>query len=457
MKTLFSNVEILIRNDKGYETLHNAFLGVENDKICYISSRKPNDKYDVIKDYKNHLLIPGLINSHGHAAMTILRGLGSGRTLQDWLFNVIFPTEDKLVPNDVYYGVKLACLEMIASGTTTFTDMYDFPYAGALACAESGLRGHFTRTGLCTDALPFESPRFHECIEVAKFLNGELIPNEEMIRELNTNSVPQFIIDAVNDDRIRGDLCFHAEFTTTDEFIRAMSDANKKLNFSVQIHISETRKENEDCIKKRYKTPLKHFYDCGALDGGKTYCAHCVHATDDDLDIMKKTNTSLITNPSSNMKLASGFAPIRKALDKGVNVGIGTDGCASNNNLDLFEEMHMLAMIQAGYNSDPTILSTTEIFDMATINGAKALHRNNIGKLEVGYKADIVAIDLNKPHLQPNLDTLALLIYSAHGSDVSLTMVDGKILYENGKFFTLECDNIIREVNIIKSRLFEKE
>ncbi len=455
MRILFKNADILIRGENGYETLKNAYLGIENDKIVYVSLKAPEDSYEVIKDYSNKLLMPGLVNGHGHAAMTILRGVGSGLPLQEWLNDAIFPIEAKLTPNDVYVGTKLACLEMIASGTTTFSDMYDFPYSVALAVAESGIKTNCCRTGLCTDFLPISSPRFKETVSVAATLSGDVKVDEECERELKTKEFPKVLEAAIKDGRVRGDLSYHSEYLTTEEFVKGLSDENKKLNVCIQMHASETEKEVNAC-KERHNglTPIEYFEKNGVFDNGNAYLAHCVHATENDLDIMAKTHTSLISNPSSNMKLASGFAPIRKALDKGVNVGLGTDGCASNNNLDMFEEMHILALIQSGINKDPTNLSASEIIDMATVGSAKAMHRYDIGKIEVGYKADIIALDLNKPHLIPNLDSASLIVYSAHGSDVSMTMVDGKILYEDGKFLSLDKEQIVKETEEIVKRLY---
>ncbi len=456
MKTLFKNAEILIRTNNGYQSIKNGYLGIDGDKISYISDKAPNDRYDIIKDYSNKLLMPGLINGHGHAAMTILRGVGSGLPLHEWLENAIFPIEAKLTPNDVYVGTKLACLEMIKSGTTTFSDMYDFPYSVALAVAESGMKGNCCRTGLCAPFLPIDSPRLKETISVAETLSGKIKVDEEMERELNTKVFPEVLKKAIESDKVRGDLSYHSEYLTTEEFVAKIADVNKSLNLTIQMHASETEKEVRQC-KERHSglSPIEYFYKNGVFDNGNAYLAHCVYASDNDLEILAKTNTSLITNPSSNMKLASGFAPIRKALDKGINVGLGTDGCASNNNLDMFEEMHILALIQAGINKDPTNLSASEIIDMATIGSAKAMHRYDIGKMEVGYKADIIALDLNKPHLIPNLDIASLIVYSAHGSDVFMTMVDGNTLYEDGKFVSLNEDEIYKEVKEIAKRLYK--
>ena len=453
---LFKNVDILVRLKKAtFKTIYDGFLGISDNRIVYIGQKKPKEKFDIEKNYKGKLLIPGLINAHGHAPMTLLRGVGSGKKLQDWLFNTIFPIEAKMIPSDIGVGADLASLEMIASGTTCVSEMYDFPYNSAVSFAKAGIRANLTRTGLCDDLNCDISswPRFIQMTDFANVLAGKDVDDPEIEKQLGDKKIPQILAQSIKKDLIRGDLSVHAIYTTTPNFVKGVANINKDNKYTIQVHVSETKKEVDDSLNEYKMTPIEYYHFHGLLDGGYCYFAHCVHATDHDLDIMAKTNTSLVTNPTSNMKLASGFAPIRKALDKGVNVAIGTDGCASNNNLDMFEEMHVLALIQSGISNDPTVLKPDEIFEMATVGGARAMHREEIGELKVGYKADIVAIDLDKPHLIPNNDTVSLLVYSAHGSDVCMTMVDGKILYEDGKFKTLDYDLIKKEVDQVVKKL----
>lgn len=453
---LFKNVDILARTKKStFKTIVDGFLGIKDDKILYIGKTKPTEKYDVEKDYSGKLLMPGLVNAHGHAAMTLLRGVGSGKKLQDWLFGTIIPIENKMVPYDVYVGAKLAALEMISSGTTCVSEMYDFPYATALAFAEVGIRSNLTRTGLCSDSKCDISkwPRFIQMTDYVLAMDGKCQKDPEIEKQLGKSKIPQILNESIKKGLICGDLSIHAEYTTTPNFIDGIVNWNKDKNYAIQIHVSETKREHDECISRYKMTPTQYFYSRGLLDGGNCYFAHCVHVDDNDLDIMSKTRTSMITNPSSNMKLASGFAPVRKALDKGVNVGLGTDGCASNNNLDMFEEMHLLAMIQSGISNDPSILQPSEILEIATVGSANAMHRKNIGELKVGYKADIIAIDLDKPHLFPNNDTVSLLVYSAHGSDVCMTMIDGNILYENGNFTNIDYGLIKKEVDKVVKKL----
>ena len=459
MRRLLKNCKILIRTNEGYKVLTNAYLGIDKDTIDYIAEKYPTKKYDEEKDMEGKLIMPGLINAHGHSPMTLLRGVGSGLKLQDWLNNAVFPIEEKLVPQDILIGCKLAIMEMLSTGTTTFAEMYDFPYASAYAIAESGIKSNLCRVGFCLDPNieGEDDERTIECIEFIDSFYNRDFGNTEAIRELDAckkdENYIETIVNAIDKGRLKADFCLHSEYLTTPNVVKAMADENKRLKDCVQVHVSETKQEHNDCIERHGKTPIKYFNDIGILDNN-TYAAHCVWVTDEDLEIMKERNVTLVHNPSSNMKLGSGFAPITKALDMGINIALGTDGCASNNNLNMFEEMHLAALIHKGFKNDPIVLSATQILDMATINGAKAMGREDTGVIEVGKKADIIAINMDKPHLYPALDIPNLIVYSMQGSDVCMTMVDGKILYENGKFLTIDKEKTLKEAEVIIKRLF---
>lgn len=220
----------------------------------------------------------------------------------------------------------------------------------------------------------------------------------------------------------------------------------------MHIHLSETKKEHDECVEKYGKTPAKWFYDLGTFDC-PTAAAHCVFVTEEDMALMLEKGVSPIHNPTSNMKLGSGYAPIQRMLDLGLNVTLGTDGAASNNNLNLMEELHLAAVLHNGFHRDPTILKPAQLLAMVTRNGARLQGREDTGALEPGKKADIIALDLTKPHMVPNFDPLALTVYSAQGSDVVMTMVDGRILYENGEFLTLDAEKILYEAKAAAKRL----
>ena len=249
--------------------------------------------------------------------------------------------------------------------------------------------------------------------------------------------------------RVLVDFGIHSEYLTTINTVTYYAKACKDVGGRIQVHLSETAREHEECKVKYKKTPAEWLRDLGVFDS-PTYAAHCVHCEEKDLEIFKEKGVTLIHNPSSNMKLGSGFAPIRRALELGVNVTLGTDGAASNNNLNMFEEMHLAAIIHKGFLSDATAIKPEQIFSMVTLNGAKAQGRENTGELSVGKRADLVALSFDAPHMKPAIDILPMLTYSAQGSDVAMTMVDGNILYDKGEYKTIDVEktnfNVARSV-----------
>lgn len=430
MKRLLKNCHILTAGEAGFHTLENAYLGIDQDVIDYIGTEKPQGVYDLEKDMSGRLLLPGLINCHGHSPMVLLRGVGSDLTLQEWLFGKIMPIEDKLTAQDIQTGNQLALLEMIASGTTSYSDMYFEPQTAvenALAC---GIKANISRPVQCFDKSETygENFRAKESIQLFKNYHG------------------------AGDGRVRIDFSVHAEYTCFEHIVGPYSADCKSLGGRMHIHLSETKKEHDECVEKYGKTPAKWFYDLGTFDC-PTAAAHCVFVTEEDMALMLEKGVSPIHNPTSNMKLGSGFAPIQRMLDLGLNVTLGTDGAASNNNLNMMEELHLAAVLHNGFHQDPTILKPAQLLAMATRNGAKLQGREDTGVLEVGKKADLIALDLTRPHMVPNFDPLALTVYSAQGSDVVMTMVDGNILYENGEFLTLDADKILHEAKAAAKRL----
>ena len=369
-------------------------IEIEGETIANIVLRN-----QAIKQSNNptipRLVMPGLVNCHGHTAMTLVRGLGSGLPLQRWLEEAIFPVEAKMTPEDVYEGNVWGIREMLAGGTTAVADMYDFPWEMEKALGEVGMKGRVCRVGL--SIVP---GRLEDCISFA----------------------------AGRSDR---HFCIHSEYLTDERFCRGLAKANKELKRQVHMHVSETEKEHRECVERHGKTPIAYLASTGALDHGG-YAAHCVWCTDDDFRIMAEMGVSLIHNPTSNMKLGSGFARIARAVELGVNVALGTDGCASNDNLDMFEEMHLCSLIHKGLAKDPTLLSAWDVIDMATVNGAKALGMSDTGEIAVGKKADLCVVDLSKPHLTPCLDIPNLIVNSMHASDVVETIIDGRTVYEKG-------------------------
>ena len=352
------------------------------------------------------VVMPGLVNCHGHTAMTLVRGLGGGLPLQRWLEEAIFPVEAKMTPNDVRAGAVWGVMEMLAGGTTCVADMYDFPEQMGETLLESGMKGRICRVGL-----NFVPGRLEDCVKFTASFNNQ------------SSQTPQ--------PSVRADICIHSEYLTDEKFCRALAEANCELKRPLHVHVSETRKEHEECIARHGKTPIAYLADTGILDFGG-YAAHCVWCTDDDFRIMAEKGVSLVHNPTSNMKLGSGFARIPRAMELGVNVALGTDGCASNDNLDMFEEMHVASLIHKGVSCDPTVLPAWDVIEMATKNGAKALGLGDTGEIAVGKAADLCVVGLEGVHLAPALDIPNLIVNSMGASDVVMTIVDGRLVYKKG-------------------------
>ncbi len=430
MSILFTDCLMLLRSEGVYSILE-GFLGVDGAHIDYIGENRPKKAYSVEKRMGGALLMPGLVNAHGHAAMTLLRGVGSELPLQEWLFGKIIPIEDKMTSDDVKWGTLYAVMEMLACGTSCFAEMYSFPLDVTEAIEDCGIKANICSLPLlCTD--PEMEPR--DCERILK--------------------APEYhrIVDGRGEGRILSDFCVHSEYLSTEKTVSAYAQLARELGARVQIHISETEREHRECIIRHGCTPMEYFARTGLLDN-PVCAAHGVWLTEGDLEIAKEKGVTIAHCPSSNLKLASGFAPVKKMLDMGVNVALGSDGCASNNNLNMWEEMHLAALIHKGLNADPSAVGPSAVLDMATICGAKALGRADCGRLEVGAKADIIAINMEAIHMKPVSDIPALLCYSAQGSDVLMTMVDGRILYENGEFPTIDEEKVTAEFERCCGRL----
>ena len=404
MKTLLKNGTLVLPGRQ----VGRGDLLIADGRIAAVGTDVPSDGASPV-DCTDKLVMPGLVNCHGHTAMTLVRGLGGGLPLQRWLEEAIFPVEAKMTPEDIAAGMTWGAMEMMAGGTTCVADMYDFPQAGAEALSAAGMKGNLNRVGLAfADNVP--PGRLDECVAFVRDLKVE---------------------------RIVADLCIHSEYLTNEKFCRDLAAANRELKRPVHLHVSETEKEHAACLTRHGKTPIAYLADLGLFDYG-AYAAHGVWCTDDDFRIMAERGVTLAHNPPSNMKLGSGFARVPRAMELGVNVALGTDGCASNDNLDLFEEMHVASLIQKGLARDPTKLSAWDVIEMATVNGAKALGRSDTGEIAVGKCADLCVVDLKRPHLVPCLDVANLIVNSMHASDVEMTLVDGEIVYEKGQFLKLD-------------------
>ncbi len=425
MSILFKNATVIAAQD-GNSVLYNTNVLIDQNKIAYVG--KEDKQADRVIDASNKLIMPGFINTHTHVPMVLFRSYADDMVLFDWL-STIWPLEEKMDAEIITAGAMLAYAEMIRTGTTCFLDMYNFEEEIAQACVEVGLRGVLSR-GLVGDVKD-GMPKLQENIDLFNKWNG------------------------YKDGLIKVAFAPHAEYTSTKEFIAQCVKTTKELNSPMHIHISETKKEHEECIERHGKTPVQYFNDLGALDTG-LLAAHCVYVTEEDMDILAQKKATVMHNPASNLKLASGFAPVQKMMEKGINISLGTDGASSNNNLDMHKEILLASIMHKGYSGDPTLLSPSQALKMATVNGAKALGYDNLGMIKEGYKADVIMIDLDKPRYYPRNNIESLIVYAGNSDDVCLTMVDGEILYENGNYNTLDIDKVNKAAQQALDKLTSK-
>lgn len=363
---------------------------------------------DYLINGKNQVAIPGLVNTHTHAAMTLLRGYADDFGLQEWLTNKIWPVEANLTEEDIYWGTKLACLEMIKTGTTTFNDMYFHGETAAKAVEEMGIRGVLSEV-------------FFDIFDETKGEKGKR-KVKKGIEELK-----QF-----KSGRVIPALGPHAIYTVSGEGLQWVSEFAAENDLLIHFHLAETKQENEDFKEKHGIRPIPYLEKIGFLNP-KLVAVHCVWLNKEEIEILAKNNVKISHTPISNMKLAVGATlPYKDLVGAGCVVSLGTDGCASNNNLDIFEAMKFAALGQKLFADDPTIMPASEAFEMATKNGAMAL-RLNAGEIKEGMWADLLLLDLQKPSFTPNHNITANIVYSANGSCVDTTICDGKILMDGGK------------------------
>ena len=434
MRRLLAGAGILAWADGGFRHIPEGYLGIDGDTIDYVGAARPDAEYDEEKQLDGRLLIPGLVDSHCHAAMVLLRGVGSGLPLDRWLFEAVFPVEGRLTGEDIDAGNALAMMELLASGVTSFSDMYFEPRRLAALNDRVGMKVNFTRFVQAFDEAepPERCAAIDDSIALFEALHG------------------------AQNGRVRVDFGIHAEYTITEAVARRYVERVLPLRergAALQLHLSETEKEQCECVARRGMTPAAWFESLGAFDLPAA-AAHCVWCTDEDLVILREKGVSPVHNPSSNLKLGSGFAPLPKMLAMGLNVGLGTDGAASNNNLNMFEEMHLAALVHDGVGRDATLIAPEDVLRMATVNGARLQGRADTGCLAVGMKADVVAVDFSRPHMRPAFAALPMLVYSAQGADVAMTMVDGRILYENGEYMTIDAEKVYHDVDRAVKRLY---
>ena len=429
---IIGNGVILTVNNND-EIINDGAVVIKKNKIIDLGkSSDIKNKYKTKKeiDAKNGVIMPGLINTHTHLAMSIFRGLADDLPLEKWLNEYIFPAEDKFVNEKFcYWGTKLSLAEMIFSGTTTFCDMYFFEKETGRAAEEAGVRG-IIGEGIVS-AFGDED----------KIFNNKTRLTKDLLKEFKNSPLISIAIEP------------HSCYTCGKEILIKFKEFAKENNLLYIIHLAETKKEVDEIKNKFGMSPVEYLDKIGVLDE-MTLAAHCVWLDDKDIEILKNRGVKVLHCPESNMKLASGVAPVYKLLKDNVVVSLGTDGSASNNDLDIFSEMDSAAKLAKVSTLDSTVVSAKETVRMATINGAKVLGmENEIGSLEIGKKADIIILDFNRSHLVPVYDYYSHLVYSVSGSDVETCIIDGKVVMENRKILTFNVEKTIKEVNKIASKI----
>jgi len=402
----------ILTMEKGREIFHGE-VWVKNDKIAYIADDQelqtewkddhiPRITWDYQIDCENNLLMPGFKDAHTHSGMTLLRSYADDTPLQEWLNEKVFPVEAKMTGEDIYHLTKLAVLEYLSSGITAIFDMYLTPDTVAEACIDMGMR----------------------CVLVSGMNNFSSSIEQQEQEYLKWNQ---------KNSLISYQLGCHAEYTCSKELLVRLSALAHKYKAPVYMHLAETSKEVKECVSRHGMTPAVFFDSLGMFDyGGGGF--HCIHMTDEDLDVFRRRRLYAITNPASNAKLASGVAPIKDFVNKSISVAIGTDGPASNNCLDMFREMFLVAGLSNLREMDAASLDTMEVLRMATVNGAKAMHLNKADVLAKGKLADIIMIDLHQPNMQPIHNIAKNIVYSGSKTNVKMTMINGKIVYYNGQY-----------------------
>ena len=413
---LFKDITIL---DENFEIREHMYVGVKDAFIRYVGDTMPEEDFGEVYDGKNRLLMPSFYNMHTHLPMTLMRGYGENLPLSEWLNNRIFPFEAKLTEDDMYWGCLAGIAESVRYGIGASTDMYLNENAVGRALRESGFKANFSNCVMCFDDSDYKNlPVYKTTIQSIKDYDG------------------------YDDGRIHAEFSLHAEYTSNEKIAKQLAEVVKECNSSIHVHVSETANEVKEC-KERHggRSPVKYLADCGIFDV-PAVAAHCVHVSDEDIDILREKNVTVASCPKSNLKLASGIAPVYRLMEGGVNVTIGTDSVASNNCLNMIEEIRMFNLLQKGSTGIATAIDPRETVFAATRAGAIGQNRHDCGIIKEGFRADIAVLDIDTVYNFPEYNLLNNLVYSMNGSDVVLTMVDGRVLYRDGMYPTLDIERI---------------
>ncbi len=428
---LFSDISVL---DENFQVKTHQYVGIEGTRIDTIEPARPEKDYGECYPGQGKLLMSGLYNCHTHSPMTLLRGFGENLRLFDWLA-LVQPVESTLTDGEIYTGTMLAIAEMLRYGTVSCTDMYLKIGAEARAFVDAGFKCNLS-WGISMDS---------DCDSINQYPSIQAM--KEHVRLFGAAAGAQN-----TDGRIIPDASLHAEYTTNAEVAKYVADYAKENQLRMQVHISESMREHEEC-KKRHggMTPTQFLNQYGVFDQPTT-AAHCVWVEPEDIEIFRTHGVTVASCPFSNLKLANGFCNIPRLLEAGVNVNVATDGAASNNGLNQFSELKVAATLAKAVTGDPTAVTPAQALAMVTINGARAQGRADCGSIKVGNRADCIVVDLDRPWFVPLYDVPTALVYASNGEDVCLTMVDGKVLYRDGEYLTIDIEKVKADVAKMLSR-----
>ncbi|MDO4541357.1 MAG: amidohydrolase [Bacillota bacterium] len=404
-----------------FELEEHRYVEIAGAVISNIGNEPPCEYSGEVIDGRNKLLLPAFYNAHAHTPMTLLRGYGENMNLQDWLFKKIFPFEAHLNAEAIYSATLLGLGEMFRSGTVATTDMYMFGDSIARAFLDAGAKVNLSIGTTC-----FDNGSFYDMKDYS--INEGLFQNYH----------------GMGEGRIQIDMSIHAEYTSHPGVVKEVAEYAKEKNCRMQVHVSETKSERNECIERHGKTPVSYFAQLGLFDVPTT-AAHCVWVSDEDMEILKEKGVTVAHCPVSNLKLASGVAPIADMVAKGVKVALGTDGASSNNSLSMVDEMRIMALIHKGVALDPLVISPVQALYMATRSGALSQGREDCGLIKKGMKADFILLDLDNPRYSPREHLLNHVVYAAEGGDVYMTVCDGKVVYKDGEYATLDMEKVLWE------------
>ena len=432
MDILFNDITAITMNDEN-PVLYHGYVGIKGGKITYLGGKPPAEPAIRVIDGSRRLLMPGLVNSHSHLPMALLRGYADDFRLREWLYEHIFPAESRLDERCIAAGVRLGLAECIRFGVVSCTEMYFHLPQIAEAVLETGVKANITNSVMCLDMANYGFEKDRGTLEVREVLAG---------------------CKGLGNGRLIVDAGIHAEYTSGPAVWRDSVAFAAENNLRFHLHLSETKAEHDECVARYGRTPAQMFDESGVFSR-KTTAAHCCWITSDDMNILAARGVTAAHCPVSNLKLSSGIAPVMDMCAHGINVALGTDGVCSNNSHDMFEEIKTAALLQKYKTGDPAVLPAYEAIKMATVNGALGQGRENeTGRIRPGFDADLIMLNLDSPRLIPLNEPCAAVAYAAAGSDVCMTMVQGRILFENNEFKTIDMEKIRHEIdNYVLPRL----